>query len=140
MGRRSRNATALVLGALLALGAVTPAAAEEKRHSVKNAAKEGAKTGGRTAKEGVLAFGRSTKAFFTGGPKAAKEAWKAGAAKTKRTAKAGARATKKAARGEAGGKAPWAVNNSRVLRQWVRAGGYRTQLEGVRAAGGAELA
>ena len=100
MDRRGRNAATLVLGALLALGAVARAAAEEKRHSVKNAAKEGAKTGVRTAKEGVLAFGRSTKAFFTGGPEAAKEAWKTSAAKTKRTAKAGARTTKKAARGE----------------------------------------
>src|SRR5882724_2517568 len=103
MGRRSRNATALVLGALLALGAVTPAAAEEKRHSVKNDAKEGAKPGGRTAKEGVLTFVRSTKAFFTGGPEAAKEAWKAGAAKTKRTAKTGARTTKKGRARRVGG-------------------------------------
>jgi hypothetical protein len=91
---------AMLLGVVLALGATASAAGGEKRHSVENAAKEGAKTGGRTAKEGVLTFGRSAKAFFTGGPEAAKDAWKAGAAKTKRTAKVGARETKRAAKGE----------------------------------------
>src|SRR2546427_5359467 len=60
MAHRSRSA-ALLLGVLLALGAVAPAVGAEKRHSAKNAAKEGAKTGGRTAKEGVLTFGRSVK-------------------------------------------------------------------------------
>jgi len=32
------------------------------------------------------------------------------------------------------------VNDSRVLRQWVRAGGYRTESEAVRAAVAAALA
>jgi len=81
MDRRRLSVVVALLAALAAPRPQASAAGEGK--SVKNTAKEAAKTGGRTAKEGALTFGRSAKAFFTGGPKAAKEAWKAGAAKTK---------------------------------------------------------
>ena len=61
MERRSRSAAALLLGALLALGAVAPAAGEEKRHSVKNAAKEAWKAGAAKTKRTAKAGARTTK-------------------------------------------------------------------------------